>query len=211
MAPALILAYAVGRIGCQVSGDGDWGILNSAYVTTPALEVKPASNAEFQQALNTHQAFYSRHVRVDTTNTIPHKSFPAPSWMPEWMVAYHYPNNVISEGVKIPGCEDQYCSYLPIPVFPTAFYETVICLVLFGILWALRKRMLIPGTLFAVYLVLNGLERFFIEKIRVNTKYSILGFHPTQAELIAASLIIIGAALYFFLRSSRFSPEGVRK
>jgi phosphatidylglycerol---prolipoprotein diacylglyceryl transferase len=27
-APCLILAYAVGRIGCQLSGDGDWGIIN---------------------------------------------------------------------------------------------------------------------------------------------------------------------------------------
>lgn len=28
IAPALILAYAIGRIGCQLSGDGDWGIVN---------------------------------------------------------------------------------------------------------------------------------------------------------------------------------------
>ena len=26
--PALILSYAVGRLGCQLSGDGDWGIIN---------------------------------------------------------------------------------------------------------------------------------------------------------------------------------------
>ena len=26
VAPALLLGYAIGRIGCQVSGDGDWGI-----------------------------------------------------------------------------------------------------------------------------------------------------------------------------------------
>ncbi|HRH39002.1 MAG TPA: prolipoprotein diacylglyceryl transferase, partial [Flavobacteriales bacterium] len=29
-APGVMLAYAVGRIGCQVSGDGDWGIVNNA-------------------------------------------------------------------------------------------------------------------------------------------------------------------------------------
>jgi prolipoprotein diacylglyceryltransferase len=29
-APGLILANAVGRIGCQLSGDGDWGIVNTA-------------------------------------------------------------------------------------------------------------------------------------------------------------------------------------
>jgi phosphatidylglycerol---prolipoprotein diacylglyceryl transferase len=31
-APGLMLAYAIGRIGCQISGDGDWGIA----VTSPA-------------------------------------------------------------------------------------------------------------------------------------------------------------------------------
>ncbi len=28
IAPSLILSYGIGRIGCQVSGDGDWGIVN---------------------------------------------------------------------------------------------------------------------------------------------------------------------------------------
>ncbi len=28
--PGMMLAYAVGRIGCQMSGDGDWGIDNLA-------------------------------------------------------------------------------------------------------------------------------------------------------------------------------------
>ena len=29
-APAMILGYAVGRMGCQLSGDGDWGIVNTS-------------------------------------------------------------------------------------------------------------------------------------------------------------------------------------
>jgi phosphatidylglycerol---prolipoprotein diacylglyceryl transferase len=29
-APSLMLGYALGRVGCQVSGDGDWGVINSA-------------------------------------------------------------------------------------------------------------------------------------------------------------------------------------
>jgi prolipoprotein diacylglyceryl transferase len=29
MAPTLLFAYAAGRIGCQISGDGDWGIVNT--------------------------------------------------------------------------------------------------------------------------------------------------------------------------------------
>jgi phosphatidylglycerol---prolipoprotein diacylglyceryl transferase len=32
-APALILAYGIGRMGCQVSGDGDWGVPNLAFKT----------------------------------------------------------------------------------------------------------------------------------------------------------------------------------
>jgi len=28
VAPSLIIAYGIGRIGCQVAGDGDWGIVN---------------------------------------------------------------------------------------------------------------------------------------------------------------------------------------
>jgi len=74
---------------------------------------------------------------------------------------------------------------------------------LFFLLWALRKRLKIPGTLFAVYLIVNGIERFFIEKIRVNTKYDIFGLHPTQAELISAGLVISG--IIIFARLSRKS------
>jgi prolipoprotein diacylglyceryltransferase len=29
-APALMMSYGVGRLGCQLSGDGDWGIVNNA-------------------------------------------------------------------------------------------------------------------------------------------------------------------------------------
>jgi len=38
VAPALMLAYGIGRLGCHFSGDGDWGIFNSAYVT-PARRI----------------------------------------------------------------------------------------------------------------------------------------------------------------------------
>jgi prolipoprotein diacylglyceryltransferase len=53
--------------------------------------------------------------------------------------------------------------------------------------------------------MLNGLERFFIEKIRVNTTYDIAGFHPTQAELISSSLIVMGAWLW--IRFGKMQPK----
>jgi phosphatidylglycerol:prolipoprotein diacylglycerol transferase len=157
-APALMLSYSTGRIGCQVSGDGDWGIVNSR---------------------------------------------PNPlSWLPDWMWSYTYPNNVarMDQDNPIPGCTDKFCFQLAQPHFPTPFYETVICFILFLILWSVRKKLKIPGTLFALYLILNGLERFFIEKIRVNTKMHVLGFQFTQAELISSLLLISGIILWFYLR-----------
>ncbi|MFT3674675.1 MAG: prolipoprotein diacylglyceryl transferase [Chitinophagaceae bacterium] len=154
-APALMLAYGVGRIGCQVSGDGDWGIEN--------LNPKPFS------------------------------------WLPDWMWSYTYPHNVNESGSPIPGCVGKYCNELPVPVYPTPFYEVIMGLLLFALLWSLRKRLKVPGTLFAIYLMVNGLERFLIEKIRVNTRLSIFGFHPTQAEVISTLLFLSGLGLWFYL------------
>jgi phosphatidylglycerol---prolipoprotein diacylglyceryl transferase len=156
-APTLMLAYGLGRIGCQVSGDGDWGIVNS--------NPKPFG------------------------------------WLPDWMWSYTYPHNVNEAGVKMAGCtEPKYCYELPAGVYPTPFYEIILGLLLFGLLWSLRKKLKVPGTLFAVYLMVNGLERFFIEKIRVNTRLSLFGFQPTQAEVISTLLFLTGLALWFILK-----------
>jgi prolipoprotein diacylglyceryltransferase len=203
MAPTLMLAYALGRIGCQVSGDGDWGILNSAYVTVPGpvSKVELVDTARFQSTLQNHSNFYLRTFQVNNVSEIPHATVKAPGWLPNWLFAYSYPHNVVNEGAPIPGCkEEQYCNQLPIPVFPTPFYETIISFFLFLFLWSLRKKLKIPGTLFGVYLIVNGIERFFVEQIRVNTKYDIFGFHPTQAEIIAVLLVIGGASLYFYMK-----------
>jgi len=62
----------------------------------------------------------------------------------------------------------------------------------------IRKKIKITGRLFGIYLILNGVERFFIEKIRVNTKYDIFGFHPSQAEIISSLLVIAGLTLCIF-------------
>ncbi|HZF64746.1 MAG TPA: prolipoprotein diacylglyceryl transferase [Chitinophagaceae bacterium] len=155
IAPPLMLAYAIGRIGCQVSGDGDWGIANTQ---------------------------------------------PNPfSWMPEWLWAYNYPHNVIEVDTPIPGCVGKYCMQLAEPAFPTPLYETIACTILFFVLWLLRKRLRPAGAVFALYLILNGLERFLIEKIRVNNRLDFFGFEPTQAEVISTGLMITGILIWFFL------------
>ncbi|MCF8303877.1 MAG: prolipoprotein diacylglyceryl transferase [Bacteroidales bacterium] len=157
VAPALILAYAVGRIGCQTAGDGCWGIVNT---------------------------------------------MPKPEWLaflPDWMWAFDYPHNVINEGVRMEGCTGDHCYHLAQPVFPTPFYETVMGLILFTVLWSIRKRFAAPGMIFSIYLMMNGVERFLIEKIRVNPRYDFLGMHPTQAEVIAVIIFTIGLlGLWYF-------------
>lgn len=151
LAPGLILAYAVGRMGCQLSGDGDWGIVNNA--------AKPGWLG----------------------------------WLPDWMWSFTYPHNVATEGVAIPGCVGEYCQVLPEPVWPTPIYETIMGLLIFAILWAIRKKVDKPGLMISIYLVFNGIERFLIEQIRVNAEYNILG-GITQAEIIATVLVILGIA-----------------
>jgi len=149
-APGIMLAYGTGRLGCQLSGDGDWGVVNLA---------------------------------------------PKPDWMsflPDWFWSYNYPHNVISSGVPIDGCFGRHCMILSQPVFPTPLYESIMCIGLFFLLWALRKKLNKPGLVFSLYLLLNGAERFTIEQIRINNKFMFLGMNVTQAEIIAACLIICG-------------------
>ena len=197
-APTMMLAYALGRIGCQVAGDGDWGILNSAYVSTPQGQVELSDTSRFQETLRANSSEYIE--QFGTLAEVPHIGVKAPGYLPTWLFAYNYPHNVLSEGRRFPGSppNTSYESVLPIPVFPTPFYETVTCLLLFGGLMALRRHILFPGGLFAVYMVMNGAERFLVETIRVNTKYDILGIHPSQAELISSGLVLSGILLWIY-------------
>lgn len=151
VAPAMMLGYAIGRIGCQVSGDGDWGI--------------PANMAL------------------------------KPDWLPTWFWAQTYDNNIYGEVIAAPG------------VYPSPIYESLMALGCFALLWALRKHPFRMGWLFSLYAVLAGVERLLIEQIRVNPPYALAGMHATQAELIAASLIV-GGMVGLVLLGRRHGPQG---
>ena len=116
----LALGYAIGRIGCQLSGDGDYGI----------------------------------------------------PWDGPW--AMSYPDGTV------PTTED---------VHPTPVYETIAMLAVAYVLWRLRDRFRL-GILFAIYLVLAGVERLLVEFIRRNDDV-ILGL--TQPQLISVGMIAVGA------------------
>ena len=132
---------------------------------------------------------------------------PAPAWMPDWLWSYTYPNNVNGVGVPITEgtCFPGYCTVLPEPVFPTPLYELIACLLLFGVLWAYRKKARPAGMIFFTFLILNGIERFFIEKIRVNVR---VWGDITQAEIIAVLLVLAGIAGIFWIRNKKPTPNG---
>ena len=156
VAPSLMFAYGVGRIGCQMAGDGDWGI---------EAATKPAG------------------------------------WfLPDWMWSFDYPRNVVDSGIPIEGLNALHNHHLPIPVYPTPFYEIIMALSIGFFLWAIRKHITTHGVLFMIYLILNGIERFFIEKIRVNDKLiDTPSFKMTQAELIAVLFFVIGTVGSYIL------------
>ncbi len=136
LAPGLMISYGIGRIGCHLAGDGDWGIAAN-------LAAKPG-------------------------------------WLPTWLWAESYPNNILQVDLA------------NAPVYPTSIYEFVASTLLFALLWSLRKHPYQSGWLFSLYFVVNGIERFLIELIRVNNRLDFFGLSVTQAEVIAVSLVAAG-------------------
>ncbi len=118
-APALAVGYAIGRCGCQLSGDGDYG----------------------------------------------------KAWNGPWAMAY-------PDGTKP---TDQ-------TVHPTPVYETLTMGIVALVLWRLRDRFT-NGTLFALYLLLAGTERFLVEFIRRNSDVAI---GLTFAQLLSLAMMIAG-------------------
>jgi prolipoprotein diacylglyceryltransferase len=197
VAPSLILAYGIGRLGCQLAGDGDWGIYNTAYVSEPTGKIVMASDSSIQKAFMEHEDYFVRNF--GSIQAVPSASFKGPEFLPNWLFAYNYPHNVGSEGVLIENCQGEHCGVLPIPVFPTPLYEIIMCLSIFGFLWVVRKKFAAAGMLMAVYMIFNGAERFTIELIRVNSFYHFWGIKATQAEIIALVLVFSGILYYALL------------
>ena len=133
---ALSLGYAVGRIGCQVSGDGDYGIRS----------------------------------HLPWAMGYPHGTVPTPPH---------------------------------VTVQPTPIYETVAMGSVAWLLWCWRDRFR-PGVLFAIYLVLSGIERLLVEFIRRNHEVA-AGLTAPQLESIV--LALAGAvALWYFTRRGGLRP-----
>jgi len=182
----ILLGYAIGRIGCQLSGDGDWGI----------------------------------------------EAVAQPTWwfLPDWLWSYNYPNNVNNDGILMAHADPEifktayasglsveescfkssgvrYCHELNPKVYPTPVYETFFSLLAFTILFLNKHRFKIPGLIFFTYMIINGVERFFIEMIRVNEKYELLGLNWSQAQYIAILFVVAGIAGIIYLTKNQKTKE----
>ncbi|MBS1492173.1 MAG: prolipoprotein diacylglyceryl transferase [Bacteroidetes bacterium] len=78
-------------------------------------------------------------------------------------------------------------------VHPTPLYEFAAAFLIFLFLMKIRKNYNVPGTLFAIYLILAGLERFLVEIIRTNPRIIL---ELSQAQIISVAMIIGGIFLY---------------
>ncbi|MHB0980890.1 MAG: prolipoprotein diacylglyceryl transferase [Thermoleophilia bacterium] len=88
-------------------------------------------------------------------------------------------------------------------VHPTQIYESLMSLVIFGLLlWVAAPRLRRAGSLFWAYLSLAGIERFVVEFVRTNQPIA-LGL--TQAQWISVVLFAAGAAGVWWLESHRGS------
>jgi len=92
-----------------------------------------------------------------------------------WGVVYTHPESYARLGVA---------------VHPTQVYEIVFLLVVFGVLFALRKRFQPEGSLFLIYLSVYSLWRVGIDFIRDGTPF-LFGLHQAQVIGIVVLLITI--------------------
>jgi phosphatidylglycerol---prolipoprotein diacylglyceryl transferase len=160
-APALALAYGIGRIGCHLAGDGDYG--------TPT-SLPWGTNYE-------------------------HGTVPPSVMFQGTEIAKHYPGGIVPDNT---------------PLHPTPIYEFLICVIIFTILWKLRKKDWIDGKLFMVYLILISVERFSVEFLRLNPR---LMFGLSEAQLISIGLFTLGVlGLTYFAKNKdlkKFVPPPI--
>ena len=127
----LAIGYAIGRIGCQLAGDGDYGV---------------------------------------------------PTDLP-WGMAY--PDGVVPTLAR---------------VHPAPVYETLMGLATFSVLWRTRRRILVPGLSFCLYLVMTGIARLSVEFVRLNPKVL---WGLTAAQFISVLLMAVGVAGVVYLLTAR--------
>lgn len=166
----LIIAYGIGRIGCHLSGDGDYG----QPTTLPWGTIYAQGTAKPSYML---ESYFERN--------------------PEERERWHYDSlRVIPAGIDRLG--HRYSRFDEVtPLHPTPIYELLMGIAGFGFLLWLRTRLTPDGALFAVYLMLSSVFRFAVEFLRLNPRYA---FGLSEAQLLAVALAAAGAVMLIVLR-----------
>jgi phosphatidylglycerol:prolipoprotein diacylglycerol transferase len=86
-------------------------------------------------------------------------------------------------------------------VHPTQIYEVLMTLVIFAILWSLRKRIKTQGMLWFVYMAMAGAERYVVEIFRAKDDrfFGVLSI----AQIISIALVVVSLVVVFRLRGQR--------
>ena len=186
VAPTLASGYAFGRIGCQLSGDGDYGIACGRWLDQMNCWVH---NGNISDALARvcfdNPASYDVAARADCP-----MEFCLTNGFPGFCMSYA--RGIVPTGEL---------------VHPTPVYESINNFILFGVLWAIRRRIKHPGVLFGIYLIGSWVLRFLIEFIRQEESrpYRFLGLRDAQLVALGQVVLGIGIIIYSFARGV---PEG---
>lgn len=83
-------------------------------------------------------------------------------------------------------------------VHPTFLYESILDFSIFiFLIWYRKKKRKTEGEVFALYLVLYSMARFFVEGLRTD---SLMFLNMRVAQLVSIISIILGIVIFYFLR-----------
>lgn len=85
-----------------------------------------------------------------------------------------------------------------VKVHPTFLYESIIDIsIFFFLIWYRKNKRKNDGEVFSLYLILYSVGRFFVEGLRTD---SLMFLNMRIAQLISVGLILLGIAIFAFLR-----------
>ncbi len=92
---------------------------------------------------------------------------------------------------------------------PAAVYEALINVILFGVLWSIRKKVK-PGILFFIYILSYSVSQILVFFVRDN---EVVFLDLKQAQLTAIATIIVAVAVFFWLyrRHKKAQPQVIKE
>jgi phosphatidylglycerol---prolipoprotein diacylglyceryl transferase len=128
----------------------------------------------------------------------------APSWLAKLGTFPRWPEGTVSDGAGSPafiqhvnerGLSPDATASLP--VHPTQIYESVAGLLLFALVFLVRKKQRFRGEVFLAFTFGYGLFRFLIETVRDDLERRMWGPHVAEHLLVPLALIAFGAAFAY--------------